>query len=303
MRIRTWTYRTLLLAALVLGAFLLLGETPGEQAPLRRASLHGASHSGPIAVSPDDRFVWVVNPDNASVTEIDVENDANQAVAHLDVGDEPQNVVIAPDGKFVYVSNTISGTVSVIRAGHSRPRVVETIDVGTEPYGMALTPDGKKLYVANARSNDVSVIDTDGHHVARTIEGVGLEPRGVAITNDGDGRGNDEKVYVTQFLGVDVPGVLIGRDDYKEGHVTVISSKTDRVIGQVVLHPLASSGFNSNGSVLNHVAPVNPPAFTFPTGVFPNQLNSIVIKGDRAYLPNTGASPNGASGSGRSPSA
>jgi len=158
---------------------------------------------------------------------------------------------------------------------------------------MALTPDGKKLYVANARSNDVSVIRTHELRVERTIEGVGLEPRGVAVTNDGDGKSDDEKVYVTQFLGVDRPGVLIGRDDYKEGRVTVISTKKDRVIGTVVLNPLASAGFNSNGSVLNHVAATNPVTFTFPTGTFPNQLNAIVIKGNRAYVPNTAASPDG----------
>src|SRR5262249_39744231 len=72
-----------------------------------------------------------------------------------------------------------------------------------------------------------------------------------------------------------------------------ISSRSDRVIGQVVLHPLANTGFNSNGSVLNHVPIANPPAFTFPTGAFPNQLNSIVIKGNHAYVPNVGASPDG----------
>ena len=250
------------------------------------------SHSGPIAVTPDDRFVWVANPDDDSVTLIDVGGDANRVVDRIRVGAEPQNVVVSPNGRDVYVSNTRSGTVTVIRTHGSDADVVRTIRVGTEPYGMALTPDGKKLYVANARSNDVSVINTKNLRVADTIDDVGLEPRGVAITSGEDGEDDDAKVYVTQFLGVDRPGVLIGRDDYKEGRVTVISAEDDKVIGQVVLNPIAS-GFKSNGSVLDHVAPTDPATFTFPTQAFPNQLNSIVIKGNRAYVPNTGASPDG----------
>ena len=293
MRIRTLARRASQMMLLALVTLGVLGVAPEDPLRAKIRRLREPSHSGPIAVSPDDRTVWVVNPDNASVTAIEVGKDRNRVVAHVKVGEEPQNLLISPDGKTVFVSNTVSGTVSVIRADDDRPRVVETIEVGTEPWGMALTPNGRKLYVANARSNDVSVIDTEERRVIETIDGVGLEPRGVAITNDGDEESKDEKVLVTQFLGVDVPGVLIGRDDYKEGRVTVISVKSDRVTGQIVLRPLANTGFNSNGSVLNHVPAANPPAFTFPTGAFPNQLNSVVIKGSHAYLPNTGASPDG----------
>ena len=40
--------------------------------------------------------------------------------------------------------------------------------------------------------------------------------------------------------------------------------------------------------------PIRYPAdFTFTTGAYPNQLNNIAIKGNFAFVPNTGASPNG----------
>ena len=288
MRVRTWSYRSVFLMALLLGGSALLSEIPGAR--LSAAGfphrLSGPSHSGPIAVTPDDRFVWVADPDNDQVTLIDARDDANRVLAKVDVGDQPQNLAVSPDGKRVYVSNTGSGTVSVIKAESRRPRVVETIRVGTEPYGLAFTPNGDKLYVANARSNDVSVIDPDNNHVIRTIA-VGPEPRGVAVTNDGDKKDRDEKVYVTRFLGVDRPGVLIGADDYKEGRVTVISARNDKVIGEVVLNPIQDTGFKSAGSVLKHIAATEQVV----TAAFPNQLNSVAIKGDRAYLPNTGASP------------
>lgn len=249
--------------------------------------------SGPIAVTPDDKFVWVVNPDNDSVTVINVQNDVNQKFAEIPVGKEPTNLAISPDGKFVYVANTVSGTVSVISADPNNLREVGRFRVGTEPYGMAFTPNGTKLYIANARSNDVTVIDPKAGIILNTFGNVGYEPRGIAVTNDGDSDDTDEKVYITEFLAVDRPGVLIGRDDYKEGRVSVHSSASDNRIAEVILPPMAETGFKSNGSALGKIAATNPATFTVTTGAFPNMLNSIVIKGNRAYLPNNAASPDG----------
>ena len=247
--------------------------------------------SGPIAITSDDRTVWSVNPDNNSVSIINVHDDANIKEGEIRVGREPQNVALSPNDKWVVVSNTVSGTVSVINARSHR--VVENIRVGTEPYGLAFTPNGDKLYVANATSNNISVIDTKRWRVMRTINDVGLQPRGIAITNNGNRRDDDEKVYVTQFFAVQRPGTILGADDYKEGRVTVISTRTDRAIREIKLDPMADTGFNSNGSALKRIAATNPATFTVPTGAFPNMLNNVVIKGDKAYLPNNAVSPDG----------
>ena len=74
------------------------------------------------------------------------------------------------------------------------------------------------------------MIDTTTDTVVRTISNVGPEPRGLAITNDGDSDDNDETVYVTQFLSLPVAGKIDGADDAKAGHVTVISTATDTVV-------------------------------------------------------------------------
>jgi len=81
----------------------------------------------------------------------------------------------------------------------------------------------------------------------------------------GDTNDNDELIYVTQFLAVDRPGVLIGRDDYKEGRVTVISVADNHVVREVVLNPIAETGFLSNGSALKQIPATNPPTFTVHT--------------------------------------
>ena len=261
------------------------GAKPDDSSP---------TYSSPIAITSDDRFIWAVNPENNSVSVIEVGGDVDRKIREIAVGEEPQCVAITPDDEKVYVTNMVSGTVSVLDAAEQR--VIKTIWVGTEPFGCALTPDGKRLYVANSSSDDVSVINTRSDRVIKTIE-VGPKPRGIAITDLPGGRGHN-KVYVTHFLAQlqnDARPVdqKEGRDDGKEGWVTVISLAGHRVLGNVVLNPLANTGFNSNGSTLDRIPLQDPPVFNFPTGAFPNLLESVVIRGDRAYLANTASSPNG----------
>ena len=259
----------------------------------------GPISSQPLALTADDAFLAVANPDNNSVSFFDVRGDKNRKLAEVPVQIEPNGVAFLPDGTKLYVANTVSGTVTVIKTNIangviSRPTL--HIRVGTEPYGLALTPNGKKLYVSNTRSDSISVIDTASDTVTKTILGVGVEPRGLAITNDGDADDLDETVYVTNFLSLPVPGTVDGQDNAKSGRVTVLSTATDSVIGTVTINPIADTGFKATGDAIARIPPgdpTNPANFIFTTGAYPNQLNNIAIKGNFAFLPNTGASPNG----------
>lgn len=265
------------------------------QGPVR---FPGPTSSQPLALSADDSLLAVANPDNNSVTFFDTKN-GNTKLAEVPVGTEPNGVALSPDGTRAYVANTVSGTVTVLnlnRGATVYAVTVATVKVGTEPYGLALTPTGRKLYVANARSNTVSVIDTGSYQVIRTIENVGFEPRGIAITNSGSGDDTRETVLVTQFLSLPVEGKIDGADDAKAGHVTLISAATDAVTGEVIINPIADSGFKAAGDALQRIAPPATPApedFKFTTGAYPNQLNNIAIRGNFAFVPNTGAAPNG----------
>ncbi len=258
----------------------------------------GPTSSQPLAVTADNSFLAVANPDNNSVSFFDLRGDANRKITETAVQVEPNSVTFLPDGSKAYVANTVSGTVSMMRTNLANGEVEEpvNINVGKEPYALALTPNGTKLYVANARSNTLSVIDTATDTVVKTITGVGFEPRGLAISNDGDAFDNDETVYVTQFLSQPNGDKIDGSDDAKVGHVTLVSTADGSVVGDVVINPLADSGFKALGDALAHIPPGdpnNPDNFKFPTGAYPNQLANVAIKGKFAYLPNTGASPNG----------
>lgn len=257
--------------------------------------------SGPIALSPDDRFVWMVDPDADLVTVVRVEGDANQVVRQIPVGREPACVALSPANNAAYVTNAIDGTLTfiVFPAGDpTQARVLGSLPVSTEPFGVLATPDNSKIYVANSNSGNVTVfaVTPQGFAILRTIENVGYQPMGLAFAGG--------RLYVTQFQAqlrnngrpVDQNE---GADDGKEGRITVINTANDNILGTIVLNPLdpAQVGFKSSGSTLGriglHKDAAGADVFDFDTGCFPNILWGLGIKGNRAYVPAIGSSPNG----------
>jgi len=282
----------------VFTAVVLVRQTPSSAQSSAPRFISPLS-SQPLALTYDDAFLVVANPDNDTVSFFDVRENRNLRIAQVPVQKEPNGVAFTPDGRTAYIANTVSGTVSVINTdlpnGVVQPPT-QHIRVGTEPYSLVMAPNGSVLYVANARSNDITVIDTAANAVVRTITNVGFEPRGLAITNDNDQQDSDETLYVTNFLAVPVAGKLDGADDSKEGFVTVISTATNTVTGTISLKPLVDTGFKATGDALARVAPLpdtDPANFRFTTGAYPNQLNNLAIKDNYVFVPNTGSSPNG----------
>ena len=281
----------------ILAALALLGALryrSTHAAVVGAAGYNGPTSSQPLALSADDSLLAVANPDNNSITLFDLKN--NNAKVEVPVGKEPNGVALLPDGSRAYVANTVDGTVSVVAISRSplAGNVIATLTVGTEPYGIAVTPSGGRVYVTNARSNSVSEINTNNNQVFRTINNVGPEPRGIAIDGTDDGF---EIIYITQFLALPAPGKTDGSDDAKVGHVTVLSAAAgDGIIADIVLNPLADTGFKAAGDALQRIAPpatITAADLNFVTGAYPNQLNNIAVHGKYAYLPGTGASPNG----------
>src|SRR2546428_14030750 len=76
-------------------------ETPSGDAPHKDRF---PTSSSPIAITHDDRFVWVVNPDNNSVSVLEVGGDLNTKMAEILVGEEPRCVAITPNDRKVYVT-------------------------------------------------------------------------------------------------------------------------------------------------------------------------------------------------------
>jgi len=287
----------------------------------------GPTHSTTIALTSDETRLVVVNREADSVSIIQVKdangNDVANKLAEIAVGQEPRCVAIHPTDRAAYVTNAITGTVSVIDLVLGRE--VQQIQVGTEPRGCALTADGSLLYVANHTSGTVSIIVTS-NPLNPVLDGavqVGGRPTAIAITDTGTGNISDNTVFVTQIFAERNPdfkdptfdGNGEARDLGKQAVVHAFpAGNANPPITKVTLKPLADSGFTANRSGFQAIPPNNfcntvPPAQSsifcprpdLPAsdpantnniqGVFPNQLLSAVIRGDRLYLPNIGAQP------------
>ena len=98
---------------------------------------------------------------------------------------------------------------------------------------------------------------------------------------------------ISHTFAFDRPGVLVGRDDYKEGHLTVISTANGSIVNSIVLHDLKDTGFKSNGSALDRIPARTPDRILLHHRCFPQYVQQHCDQGNHAYLPNNAASPNG----------
>lgn len=132
-------------------------------------------------LSPDGKWLYVVNSSGASVSAISTETD-EVAAKLIMVGDDPQGILFSPDSRWAFVVNKGSNSISVINV--EKHDVAGTIKVGSSPEVAALTPDGARLYVANSGSNDVTVVDVTNPlkwKIVTNITGVGRFPWSVDI--------------------------------------------------------------------------------------------------------------------------
>ena len=305
-----------------LGTLLISGGLVVQAGPTGANTPGIPSRSTTIALTSDETRLVVINREANSVSIIQVKdangNDVANKLAEIAVGQEPRCVAVHPTDRAAYVTNAISGTVSVVDLVLGRE--VQQIRVGTEPRGCALTPDGSLLYVANHTQGTVSIlVIPSGNPLNPILDGavqVGRNPTAIAITDLGPGQTNT--VFVTQifaelnpdFRDLTFDGDGEGRDLGKQGVVHAFPvGNSNPPITKITLKPLADSGFAANrvtpnnfcnsippGQSLifcpNPILPASDPVNTNnPQGVFPNQLLSALVRGDRLYLPNIGAQP------------
>jgi YVTN family beta-propeller protein len=257
-----------------------------------------ATYSSPIAMSADNRLVWSVNPADNSVSVIRTDN--NTLIKNIKVGNEPQSVTLDPGNDFAYVADAAGSDITVIKILNANPDAFQaevdqtvglhgSLTTGSEPWDIVVSPDGKRVFVANSGQDTITVID------AKTPKIIGqvnlrdsacndpdrnrhFQPRGLAVTQD------STKLYVTRFLSFIQAGGIQGVDTGREGVVCRLDIDTD-----------AGDIDDYRPAAVIRLAP-RVTGFQFPklnqdTLAFPNQLQSIVIRGNQAYLPNIAASP------------
>ena len=139
--------------------------------------------------------IWVVNPDNDSVTVFDVSTRAK--LAEVNVGRAPRTLAIAADGR-VWVANTESATLSILRPDFSIAQTV-ALPRGSRPFGIVFDPAGLNAYVALEEGGKVLKLDPTSGGTVGSVD-VGLHVRHLSITADG------ALVLATRFVTPTLPG-------------------------------------------------------------------------------------------------
>lgn len=273
-----------------LSIFLVLSAcSGGGSGPLATAKF--PSKSSTIALSEDEKRVLIVNQDDGSVSVFDA--DTNTKITTLTTGNEPSAVVIAADNKTAYVANRADATVVKITGiDGASPAVAATIEVGSEPTGLALSPSGASLFVAEFAEGRVVKINTaDMTEVA--VNEAPINPRAIAVTNDGDGEDDDETVVLPEFFGQSV-GNAEATNNSRQGFVRLYGAKALEPIGQGITFDPRDSGFKKDLITGGDGAP-DPAADVRgqgdPVVTSPNQLFSVAISGTQIYVTSVSASP------------
>lgn len=173
-----------------------------------RIAVGGQPHG--LAVTPDNRYVFVTNDATGDVSVIEV---ASLSVVSTvpEVGVGPHMVAISPDGTEAWTGNIGGGDVSIldVAAAIDDPAnavVCVTpggvgpdcrIPTGSGAEGLEFTHDGRTVYVANGGADTVSVVDVATRTVVGTLTVAG-SPRRVHVRPDG------KRAYVSQLFGADV---------------------------------------------------------------------------------------------------
>jgi YVTN family beta-propeller protein len=170
--------------------------------------------SSTVAVTSDDKSLWVTNPDSDSVSVVDVAS--RKLIAEVLLGNAPPTVdpvtkrfepavkpralAILPGDAKVYVAGETANRVYVLDAASRAVRA--SIPVPAAPTGIVTAPDGSAVYVVSHEAAVVSKIDP-AHDVVVASLPVAEHPWGASVSADGT------RLYVTHLLihaGVSVIG-------------------------------------------------------------------------------------------------
>ncbi|ADN01303.1 hypothetical protein STHERM_c03300 [Spirochaeta thermophila DSM 6192] len=147
-----------------------------------------------LAVTPDDRFLYVCNYDTGVLEKIDIPHQQVVKVIDWEFGAK-RHAVVDRQGRFLYLSDMYLGTITKFDLGSEAP--VKERYIGPKLNTIALSPDGRYLFVSSRGHNNpetylkkgpdhgkVFVLDTRTLEVVDWVWGRN-QPTGLAVSPDG----------------------------------------------------------------------------------------------------------------------
>lgn len=245
-----------------------------------------------VALSPDDKYAYVTNAVDGTMSVIDLTHTAPQVLGSaLPVGVEPRGIVVTPNGKYAFIANYTVGEVTVVDL--SSLSVVRSIKTGGNPYSIAVTNDGDR----NDRDENVFVTRLFGSLIdpARP-DGFDDAKQGVVdyfrVGDAVDGQPQVKQLLLKPMLsgfGADRrPFCLNTRKALQDaGKAVFFDSGADHTLDGAAR--LAQPTFcpDPNSPDATDAGPIAKN----PQKVYPNMLFSTLIRGSLLYVPNVGAQP------------
>ncbi|MDB5050018.1 MAG: hypothetical protein JWO30_3089 [Fibrobacteres bacterium] len=148
------------------------------------------THSSSIILDTVRGRVWCVNPDNGSVSALDM--DTKALLWEIPTGVSPQTLAQAPDGS-IWVANRGSATISILSGTDGHALASIPLPYGSRPHGLVFNPAGTAAYVSLEGSGKVAKIDPIGRTVVAEAT-LGPVPRAVAVSGDG------RRILITRFI-------------------------------------------------------------------------------------------------------
>jgi YVTN family beta-propeller protein len=150
----------------------------------------GSTASSTIALYSSTQRVFVVNPDNDTVTAVDLSTDT--AVWEVPVGSHPASVALGADGSLWVVCRD-SDTIVVLSSASGSTLGEIPLDYGAAPVALAATLDGATMLVSLEGQRSLARFDV-GSRMQTGSVALGPWPRAIAVTADGS------RALVTRFI-------------------------------------------------------------------------------------------------------
>lgn len=163
-----------------------------------------------IAITPDNRWVYVASDGASTVSVIDTATD--KLVESIEVGKNPHGVAVSADGKFVLVG--VYDTDSVAFVDTTTRKVIGNVAVG-KPHNIAVHPNGRLAYVGSQIPGKFSlaIIELADRKLTATVP-LEKTPRGLEFSPNG------RHLYITQ-AGIDSVVIVDPNDNKIVGEIPV----------------------------------------------------------------------------------
>ncbi len=212
------------------------------------ATVNAPSISGQMAYEPRSGAparLWVVNPDNDSVSVFDTVG--RTRLAEINVGTAPRALAIAPDGT-VWVSNRGSGTISVISPATLTVTRSISMPRGGLPYGIAFARNSGSALIALEGTGQLLKVNTSTF--ATSTLNIGANARHVAVAADGS------TAFVSRFITPPLIGEATASVNTASGggQVVVVNADAMSTVRTIVLaHSNKTDAENQGRGIPNYL--------------------------------------------------